>query len=93
MVWNPLAGQWLGLGTFTAGGPSSISGQGIKILQKPRGAGQKKKVNFMLFILPQLKKKKKKERKVKFPGYTEKRDEWGRETREGRWSTSRNPRQ
>ena len=30
---NSLAVQWLGLGASTAGGPSSIPGQGTKILQ------------------------------------------------------------
>ena len=34
--------QWLGLRTFTAGGPGSISGQGTKILQAVHTAKIKK---------------------------------------------------
>ena len=39
---NSLAVQWLGPGTFTAGGPGSIPGQGTKLC-KPRGTAQKEK--------------------------------------------------
>ena len=39
---NSLAVQWLGLGTFTAEGPGSTPGRGIKIPQAGQ-QGQKKK--------------------------------------------------
>ena len=35
-VGNSLAGQWLGLGAFTAEGPASIPGRGTKIPQAVR---------------------------------------------------------
>ena len=41
---NPLAVQWLGLGTFTAKGTNSISGQGTKISQ----AAQPKQLIFKI---------------------------------------------
>ena len=41
---NSLTVQWLGLGTFTAEGPSSIPGQGTKNLRAMQ-CGQKKPQN------------------------------------------------
>ena len=46
---NSLAIQWLGLGSFTAMGPESIPGQGIKLQQAVQSSqNQKKKKNFFL---------------------------------------------
>ena len=42
---NSLAVQWLGLFASIAGGPSSIPGQGTKILQAMQPKGKKKEWN------------------------------------------------